>query len=43
MSFFTETEPNNTAATANALPGSQAVVLGSISPAADYDDLLLHR
>jgi subtilisin-like proprotein convertase family protein len=36
MSLFNETEPNNTAATANALPGSQAVVLGTIT-ANDYD------
>ncbi|MEI2690146.1 MAG: proprotein convertase P-domain-containing protein [Anaerolineae bacterium] len=36
MSLFNETEPNDTAATANALPGSQAVVLGNI-PAGDYD------
>ncbi|MBE2232893.1 MAG: proprotein convertase P-domain-containing protein, partial [Anaerolinea sp.] len=37
MNLFSETEPNDTAATANALAGSQAVVLGSISPAGDYD------
>jgi subtilisin-like proprotein convertase family protein len=36
MAFFNETEPNDTAATANALPGSQAVVYGNI-PAGDYD------
>lgn len=37
MAFFNETEPNNTAATANALSGSQAVVLGNVNPAGDYD------
>ena len=37
MALFNETEANNTAATANALSGSQAVVLGNVSPAGDYD------
>ena len=37
MSLFNETEPNDTVATANALPGNQAVVLGNISPANDVD------
>ncbi len=37
MSFFNETEPNDTAATANALPGSQTAVYGTISPAIEVD------
>ncbi len=37
MSFFNETEPNDTAATANALPGSQVAVYGTISPAIEVD------
>jgi hypothetical protein len=37
MAFFAETEPNDTAATATALPGSEAVVYGTIVPAADVD------
>ena len=37
MAFFAETESNDTAATANALPGSEAVVYGTIAPAADVD------
>lgn len=37
MALFSETEPNDTAATANALAGSQAVVLGTVSPANDVD------
>ena len=37
MNLFSETEPNDTAATANALAGSQAVVYGNVSPANDVD------
>ena len=37
MALVNETEPNDTPATANALTGSQAVVLGNISPANDVD------
>jgi len=37
MAFFLEAEPNDTAATANALAGSGAVVYGTISPAVDVD------
>ncbi len=37
MGFFNETEPNDTAATANALPGSQVAVYGTISPATEVD------
>ncbi len=36
MNLLNETEPNDTAATANPLPGSQAVILGNIT-AGDYD------
>jgi hypothetical protein len=37
MSFFAETEANDTPATANALPGTEAVVYGAIVPATDVD------
>ncbi len=37
MSFFNETEPNDSAATANALPGSQVAVYGVINPATEVD------
>ena len=37
MALLAETEPNDTTATANALAGSEAVVYGTIDPAADVD------
>ncbi|MCB8916396.1 MAG: proprotein convertase P-domain-containing protein [Ardenticatenaceae bacterium] len=37
MAFYSETEPNDTPATANILPGNDVVVLGDISPAAEVD------
>jgi subtilisin-like proprotein convertase family protein len=37
MALTSETEPNDTTATANALAGTEAVVLGTINPAADVD------
>ena len=37
MSFFNETEPNGTPATANALPGNDIAVLGNVFPNGDQD------
>ncbi|MCA9871815.1 MAG: hypothetical protein KC487_15725, partial [Anaerolineae bacterium] len=37
MVFFNETEPNNTAGTANALPGTDLAILGNIYPNGDVD------
>ncbi|MCB9141397.1 MAG: proprotein convertase P-domain-containing protein [Anaerolineales bacterium] len=37
MNFFNETEPNNTAGTANALPGTDLAILGNIYPNGDVD------
>ena len=37
MTLPTETEPNDTAATANALASNEVVLLGTINPAADVD------
>ncbi|MBI4916794.1 MAG: proprotein convertase P-domain-containing protein [Acidobacteria bacterium] len=37
MALTSETEPNDTTATANALAGTETVVLGTINPAADVD------
>lgn len=37
MDFFSETEPNGTAATANSLPGNDTVAVGNIFPNGDLD------
>lgn len=37
MDFFSETEPNGTAATANALPGNDIVAVGNVFPNGDLD------
>jgi subtilisin-like proprotein convertase family protein len=37
MALANETEPNDTTATANALAGTEVVLLGTINPAADVD------
>ncbi len=43
MTLPTETEPNDTAATANALASNEVVLLGTISPARRRRLVLLHR